>query len=385
MSRLVRFACVPACLAAALAARALADPPAPITPALYEFPGSVAGPFSAVSAGVGLADRWLGDEPADNPAVRPRRAFSLCPAIVRVSRQDLAAGNRHFSQTAAFFDGAGGWMAYGAGRLGLDLYLYQPVLRHEDNAFERGTIGGAEPPAVVRSNATVREIRGGVALSYGFGPGRVGAAGEWTRRDDAYHVVERSAAPDAGERRVSFSGDGFGFEAGTRLDFGGEGAGAFSLGASARYVPALTLDGEVLLNLGSGTGLGVVSVERESGWEGGISARYAVTPSLRVLGGIGGHTAQDWRGFGVTSGAGGMWTLAMDYHDVEVPWTFRLGLGREHQEQVPMSAAGVLGLGVGWRFEETTIDVGLLRRSLQRAGSPNSFDDRLVGSLSLDF
>ena len=380
--RLIFFYLAWCCAASACIARA--QPPAPLNPELFSFAGSVTGPGSATSAGLALADRWLGDEPFGNPAIGSLHGLSLSPAILRVSRQDLRADNRRFDEQAAFFDAVGGWLVLPG--LPVTLYGYQPVVRLEDNAFERGEFGAPTPPAVIQSRATTRELRAGVAISGGVGPVRLGAAGEWTRREDEYFVREQSGSPEQGERRVEFSGDGFGFQAGARVELGPSGAGALALGAGARYVPAITLEGEQHLTSLIQDSTGTVSGERESGWEGGLSARYALTESFRLVAGLGGRTAQEWRGFGVTSGAGGMWSLAGVYHDSRDPWTLRFGFGEEHQSGVPEPRAGIVGLGFGWELGESRLDVGVVRRSFARASDrPTSFDDRVVGSITLEF
>jgi hypothetical protein len=378
--------------ALALAALALVFPPAarsalptPLDPTIFDFPGSNPGPFSAASTGVALADHWLGDDPAGNPAARTRSAIAISPVLLRVSRQDLAAENNHFDQQAAFLDAAGAELSQGAGSWGIAAYLYEPVLRREDNAFERGELDGPVPPAEVRTDVTAREWRGGLAFSWGRGVMRIGAAGEWTRRDDAYHTFEQSGAPDAGDRRVTFSGDGFGGQAGVRLDLSGPGGRDIAIGASARYVPSLSLEGTQTLRLGTGDSTGTVSAERDAGWEGGFSARMAMTPSFRVLAGAGGRTAVEWSGFDVRSGREFAWSVAMDYHDPLEPWTVRFGIGRERQWNVPEYRAGRVAIGFGWRFSDAVLDLGVARRSLTRADRPRSFDDRLTGTLTVPF
>src|SRR6059036_164007 len=102
---------------------AQAQPPAPLSPTLFAFPGGYANPASAASTGFALADRWLGDEPFSNPATPPRGEVTLSPSLIRVSRQDLRADNRNYDETSAFFDGAG--LAAGFQSVhGVALWLY---------------------------------------------------------------------------------------------------------------------------------------------------------------------------------------------------------------------------------------------------------------------
>src|SRR3989442_4094010 len=80
-----------------------AGPPSPITAELFSFSGAVTTPGSAVSAGVALSDRWLGDEPFNNPAVPLVSALVVSPVLQRMSRQDLRGPNRPFDEQGAFF------------------------------------------------------------------------------------------------------------------------------------------------------------------------------------------------------------------------------------------------------------------------------------------
>jgi hypothetical protein len=70
----------------------------------------------------------------------------------------------------------------------------------------------------------------------------------------------------------------------------------------------------------------------------------------------------------------------MEFHDARDPWTFRFGLGREGENGSMDPRAGVVGLGFGWSFGQTRVDVGALRRSLEGGGGPTSYDDRVLVS-----
>jgi hypothetical protein len=371
-------------ISVAAAFPALAAAPTPLAPSLFTFPGSAPTPTSAASAGLALADRWLGDEPFENPAVTSGMRLIASPAMLRVSRQDLRADNRNYDETAAFFDGAG--LAVGLpalGPFGFALYAFQPVLRLEDNAYSRGngTPDPANPPAILQTHASAREVRAGLAVSSGAGPGRIGAGIEWTHRQDAYETLEQSGAPDAGTKRLEFSGDGISLQAGARLDHGDSSAGAFRLGVGARYLPALSVDAPHTETLLIGTSSDTLHAERGSGWELGASARVVVRPAVRMLAAVGGRTAQRWEGFDLNAGRAWEWKLGWEYHDVGDPWTLRFGLGQERQSDVPEPRANVIGLGFGWQFASAAADVGVLHRTLARDGEPNSFDDRVVLSI----
>src|SRR5262245_11312504 len=105
-----------------------------VDPAWLAFPGQVRHPSSAASAGLALADRWLGAAPFDNPAIELARHAEVSPASVRVRRQDLRARNRSYDETPAFLDAAGAWGVARAGRVALFAYADQPVLRTETSA-----------------------------------------------------------------------------------------------------------------------------------------------------------------------------------------------------------------------------------------------------------
>ena len=209
--------------AALLATAASADPPRPLTTGLFSFPGTLTGPSSGASAGLALADRWLGEDPSGNPAVASGMRIIASPAVLRVGRQDLASHNRTFSETAAFIDGAGltiGLPAYGP--LAVALYVAQPVLRFEDTAYTQGlpAPGPQPPPAIVQTHAAARETRFGGAFATRFGAARAGVAIEWTRREDDYRHIYQAGSPDDGTTELSFSGGALGGQVGVRWDRG---------------------------------------------------------------------------------------------------------------------------------------------------------------------
>src|SRR5438132_3701360 len=97
----------------------LADPPTPVNSPLFAFPSVHPGPGSARSAGVALADRWLGDEPWGNPAWADTARVALTGALLHMNRQDLAADSRAFDQQSAVFEAGGGLIGGAFGRFGL--------------------------------------------------------------------------------------------------------------------------------------------------------------------------------------------------------------------------------------------------------------------------
>ena len=343
---------------------------------LYPFPGALAAPASAVSAGLGLADRWLGDEPFDNPAADPARGVLAAPVLQRVKRQDLPADYRNYDETAGFLDFAGGRLALPLRGFGVTLYAYEPVLRREDVAF---TTRPDEVPGTFTAAGSARETRAGLALSHAWRGARLGAALEWTRRDDAYDFDEVSGSPFAGKRHVDFAGDGIGFQAGARVPV----AARVTLGGALRYVPALDLSGRQTVE--APPLAQDLTVTRAAGWEGGLSARWRVSDAFRVLAALGGRTAQAWDGLGLTSGRAVAWSAGFEYEEPEQPWTFRLGAGQEQQDGVPEPRAGVYALGVGWKAETLRLDLGVLRRSFERAARATSYDDRVVASATVGF
>lgn len=381
---ILRFLCASAVVVSLLAPAPAAAAPSPLDPILFGFPGSLVAPASGGSASLALGDRWLGDEPYANPAVPGGFRVEGSGALLHPSRQDLRARNREFDETPAFFEGASATIGLPSFRaLSGALYAYQPVLRQEDNAFSRGlgTPDPANPPGAVETQARAREVRAGFALSAGIGETRLGAAVEWSRREDHYRKAERSGAPTAGNSQLDFDGEAVGFQLGGRFDRGDTLPGAFSVGAGFRYLPALPMDATHAETLLVDTVRTAFAIERAAAWEAGVSGRYVVSPAFRVVAGVGGRAEQRWEGLDLTAGAAWEWKLGGEFSEPAGPWAVRFAIGQEHQSDVPEPKANVLGLGFGLRFATGTVDLGLLHRTLHRDGMPNSFDDRVVLSL----
>jgi hypothetical protein len=110
-----------------------------------------------------------------------------------------------------------------------------------------------------------------------------------------------------------------------------------------------------------------------------------VTEAFHVLASVGGRTAQAWNGFDVTAGRAVSWGIGLDYDEPASPWILRFGLGQEQQDGAPEPRAGVLGLGLGWKLDALRLDVGALRRSIERVGKATSYDDRVVASATVGF
>lgn len=365
------------------AAPAFSAPPPPLTSEVYSFPGAIASPGSAASAAVAQADSWLGDEPFDNPAGPAKGGVSLSPLLYHVSRQDLRGLNRSYSEQSAFFDVAGGWVRFGSGSLAGFLYGHQPVLRLEENAYLTGPLGGS--PAPVENSASSRELRAGGGVSWGRSWWRVGVAGEWVRRDDAYLTEDKSGSPSAGEFEANFSGSAVGGQAGARVELGPEGVGHLTVGGGLRFVPELEVDGTQTAILVGSTTTGTLTAVRESGYEAGVSARWTATSQLRVVGGVGGRTTQEWEGLGLTRGGGIRWGIGVDFHDTRDPWTLRFGLGQDTERGVREPRSGAVALGFGWNMEGTVVDIGVARHSFSHLEGATSFDDRVLLSLVFSF
>jgi hypothetical protein len=377
MRGVLRFSGCAVLLLLAPVARAALPTPLDIS-GPFGFPGAFEGPPSAAAAGCGLADLWLGDEPYGNPAAAPGRRAVVSPLFLHLSRQDLRARNRQFDETAGFLDAAGAALSWPIRSAGLSLYAWQPVLRREDNAYTRVP---PDAPATIKSTTTTREVRAGVAASLPWRTLRLGLAGEWTRRDDAYDLTETSGSPTSGVRHADLAGDGFGFQAGVRWAPDPR----VVLGAATRYVPAMDLDGSSSQQLILGTASSTVTVRRGSGWEAGLSARASLTAALGLLVGLGTRTEQRWEGFGVVAGRTASWSLGFHYHDPGTPWTLRAGVGQEQQSGVAEPHAGLVSLGLGWDLQGVVLDAAVLQRSFSRPGGPTSFDDRLVASATVPF
>src|SRR6266487_1287904 len=126
---LVRSALLLALLASGFLPSRAGSQPSPLDSGLWAFPGAATAPASGISAARALSDRWLGEQPFDNPAAAPARGVVAAGVLERLSRQDLRSDNRHFEEQAAFIDLGGAWIAMPIGAFWLTPYVYQPLLR----------------------------------------------------------------------------------------------------------------------------------------------------------------------------------------------------------------------------------------------------------------
>ena len=369
------FACVPAVRAGA---------PAPLSNPAYGFPlpGDFVAAANGASAGVALADRWLGESAYENPAATVKMGIEISPLFQRVSRQDLASKNRSLDQTVGYPDLAGLALSLPSRSWGLVLYAWQPVLRLEQQAYSAGPLAS---PAAVEQQALQREVRGGVALSHSVGAARVGIGGEWVHRADSYETHEQSGSPSAGDRVLDFKGDGYGASAGVAWSHEPDLPWGSWVGAAVHYGSELTVTGTLDEQLAIGDTTFAFEATREAEWSGGISARVTVAPSTRVVAGVSGRSGANWQGFDFGTSGGASWSLGLDWKDAELPWGARFGVGQEANPGAIEKKAGLLSAGFTWVSGDLVLDVGLMHRNLARDGSPSSADDRAVASVKLAF
>lgn len=379
------FRILPVLAALACGVTASTAAPAPYDPARFAFPGSVTSPGDAASAGLAGTDRWVSAVPGGNPAAAPAATgVTLSPILQRISRQDLSAANRDFSQTTLFADLAGGQLALRAGRWAVRLEAGQPVLRRETSTF--GIAAGDAPPARIRVDAEAREARASLAVSLEQGAWRLGAAGEYARRSDRYATTEVSGSPDAGDRELSFDGSSAGGALGAVWSHTPESRGGLVLGAGVRMIGALTGDFTSVSDLLSGTTSVRGDAGRDALLEAGLTARVTVDER-------GGHAwmslehrgAERWPGLAVETRAAASWRAGYSYRDVSTPWVVRIGIGQDVQPGAPEPRATAVGVGVGWADGDLAADLGVTNRSIHRAGSPTLADTRVVASLRVGF
>jgi hypothetical protein len=348
----------------------------------FPVPGDYVTPATAASAGLSLADRWLGASVYENPAAIVPGGVEVSPLFQRTSRQDISSSNRDFDQTIGYLDLAGVSLSLPTGAWGLVLYGWQPVLRLEEQTY---TAGPLVAPAEVRQLDTQREIRGGAAVSRGFGALRAGVSGEWVHRDDNYETHIQSGDPQAGDRVVGFSGDGYGVSGGLVYQKQPDALHGLWVGVSARYGAEIPLTGTVEQQLALGDTAYDFDATRGSEWSGGLSARMTVAPATRVLVGLSGRSGQAWDGFAVETTSGGGWSAGLDWKDEELPWGARFGVGQEWNPGALEEQAGLISIGFTYVSGSLVMDLGLLHRNLKREEFPNSADDRAVVTIRVGF
>jgi hypothetical protein len=381
------------CPAALICAAALAvaacpalaqSPPPPLDNPAYGFPvpGDYVTPATAASAGLALSDRWLGKAIYENPAAIVPGGVEVSPVFQRTSRQDLSSVNRNFDQTFGYIDLAGASLSLPTREWGFVLYGWQPVLRLEEQTY---TAGPLVAPAQVRQLDTQREMRGGVAISRGFGAWRAGVSGEWVHRDDNYETHTQSGDPLAGDRVVGFSGDGYGVSGGLVYQKDPDQVHGLWVGASARYGGEIPLTGTVEQHLAVGDTTYGFDATRGSEWTGGLSARMTVAPATRVLVAGSWRSGQTWDGFGLETSSGGGWSAGLDWKDEELPWGARFGVGQEWNPGALEKQAGLVSVGFTYVSGTLVVDLGLLHRNLDREGFAHSADDRAVMTVRVGF
>ncbi|MEY4069931.1 MAG: hypothetical protein RL721_545 [Candidatus Eisenbacteria bacterium] len=374
-------------LALALGGVAQAATPQPIANPAFGFPvpGDAPAPSNAASAGLALADRWLGETAFENPAAGAARGFALqvSPVFQRVNRQDLASTNRSTVQKRGYPDVAGGALAYGTTFWSATLYAWHPVLRLEQLVYESGPIA---TPASVSQEALQRELRAGLALSFAMGDRmRVGVAGEYVDRRDSYTAEVQSGGPSSGTRSLTLEGSGMAASAGLTYANDPDRPWGSWFGAAVHWQGELDLDGAYEESLILGDSTGTLATTRSAAFSGGASARLTVAPATRVVVGLSANAGQDWTGFDRATDAGLSYGIGLDWKTPELPWGVRFGVGQERNPGALEERAGLLSVGFTLVSGDMVFDLGLLHRNLERSGFARSADDRAVGSVRIAF
>lgn len=367
-------------LATALAVPAHAATPPPLDGVRFSFPGSVLTPANAITAGLGLADRYV-DDVTSNPAARIERSVIASPQLIRVSRQDLSAANREFDQRMASIDFAGATISVPIRAMDLTLFVCQPTLRAENTSYTVGNKVSLSSPAQVTNDATLRELRGGLALGFGRGDVRLGLSADYNHRDDDYQTLEVSGSPQSGTREASFNGNAIGGGVGLTWAKHPELKHGWLFGAAVHAVGSLEATGTSVSTLLADTTKTNIDVTRDAAWQAGASARWSLSTLSGVFATVGARGPEKWDTFDVETRMASDWGLGIDYRDPETPYAFRFGIGQEVQPGAPEPRASTLGLGFSWFSGDTIFDIGILHRTLTRGDAPNSSDDRLVGSV----
>ena len=383
LTRLLVVALLVSAIAPLPAAHAGAPPP--LSNPLYGFPlpGDYVSPAAAASAGLSLADRWLGESVFENPAATVSQGIQVSGVFQRLSRQDLAAKNRNIDQTQGYLDGAGVALSLPTKRWGFSVYAWQPVLRLE----QQGYITGPQlTPSAVEQQALQREIRAGAALSRSMGEVvRVGVAGEWVHRDDSYEAHNKSGPLSPEDNVLQFKGEAWGGSMGFSWAKDPDRPWGTWFGAAIHYGAELKVTSSLDSRSLDTTIVAAIEGTREAEWTGGVSGRVTVAPATRVVVGVSVRTGADWKGFDFGTGTGAGYAIGLDWKDPELPWGARFGVGQETDPGAIERKAGLLSAGFSWVSGDLVIDVGILHRNLARAGSPSSSDDRAVASVKVAF
>ncbi len=358
-----------------------AAPPALVNPDFaFPLPGDFVTPANAASAGLALADRWLGTTGFENPAATLPRGLELSPLFQRVSRQDISSQNRDFEQVTGYPDAAGARYAMAFRQWGITLYAWQPVLRLEEFSYSAGPLA---TPAFQRLLTSQREIRAGGSVSHAAGVLRIGLAGEYVRRDDSYETHEQSGDPSAGDRLIDMGGDGFGVSGGVSWEKDVDRPWGSWFGAALRYGSELTMTGTADERLALGDTTYDFTATRDVEWSGGVSGRVTIAPATRFVAGLSVRSGADWKGLDIGTTTGASWSAGFDWKDPELPWGARFGVGQEKNPGAVEEKAGLLSVGFTWVSGDLVLDAGILHRNLAHGDLPRSSDDRIVASVRI--
>jgi hypothetical protein len=376
---------VPAALAFAVPAARAQVPPALVNPEYgFAFPSEFASPVNAASAGVALADRWLGISGFENPAALVPKGLEISPVWQRVNRQDIAAQNRDYDQVIGYPEFAGARLSMPVADWGLMAYAWRPVLRMEEFSYSTGPLA---LPAFRRQLTSQRELRAGVAVSKGISRARIGVSGEYVNRDDRYETSEVSGDPTAGDRVIEMSGDGFGGTLGVSWEKDTDRPWGSWFGAAVRYGSEVLLDGTQVepASVVPGDTTATFSLARSAEWSGGVSGKVTLAPATRFVAGLSFRQGIDYGANQPATGSGYGWSAGIDWKDDELPWGARFGVGQEGLADAVESKAGLLSLGFTWISGDLAIDASILHRNMSREDFPHSSDDRAVLTVKLDF
>ncbi len=361
--------------------------PFPIAATGSPFPGSALEPYSARAAGSALAEFWL-EGPEGNPAAAlGETGMSVSGLFLSLNRQDLRAAYRQFDEAAGTFEIAGVRIREASFAVPLAAYLVHPVRRDETQAYLVGDV--TAPPAARRAHFSVRETRAGLAAAWPWtvaeGRFAAGVAGEWLRREDHYGLEESSAALSAGTSKLDWDGETWAFQAGARWEGRGpEKERRLAAGLAWRHTGPLDLSGTRSAQLAGGDTVEDLAVEREPIDQLGASLQAEVHPAITLTVGAGWSGRERYPGI-AAGGTGAIGSLSLHYHDARDPWAAWVGFGEQQQRGVPEPRAGLLGVGFSWSWKQAQVEGGALRRTIDVATGPRSFDYRLLGTLRVAF
>ena len=362
-------------------------PTAPSMPHAVRVPGHRrhARPRRA-SAGVGAGRPLAGRRPVRQSRVRSRRRrVDRCArSLLRMSRQDLRADNRNFDEQGAFFDlGRGVGLRFRPAVAIVALRVPAGAAARGERLSRAGTIGGPTPPAVMQSQRlaagaarrTARPARGhsGLARRRRRESGRAAPTSTSDR--------EVSGSPDAGSAGSSSPGTG----SASRSACGRRGR--------QRQRRALTHWDRARVTCPRSRSRGSADrprrrrqsgppspAERAVGLGGAAYRRVLVTPAFaRASPASEAASPQRWYGFGVRGGPGRTWSVGRGVprraRSVDAA---RSASVRTQEDVCRNRARASSASGSAGDFDTRRLEVGVTAPQLERAGQPNSYDDRVV-------